>query len=77
MLMLKVPFVPDSDANGYYIDEINEPTFFPGRSAGIYLRNDGQAKRIGEFGMLHPTVLDNFELKYPVSSLELNLEVFL
>lgn len=32
---------------------------------------------IGSFGILHPSVLEKFELKYPVSVLEFNVEVFL
>jgi phenylalanyl-tRNA synthetase beta chain len=32
---------------------------------------------IGHFGILHPTVLEKFELKYPVSTLEIDIEVFL
>ncbi|KXJ94406.1 phenylalanyl-tRNA synthetase [Microdochium bolleyi] len=63
--------------DGYWLEPIEEPTFFPGRAAAVYLRLDGKAKRIGEFGILHPTVLENFELRYPVSTLEINLEVFL
>jgi len=32
---------------------------------------------VGVFGILHPAVLEKFELKYPVSTLEINIEVFL
>jgi phenylalanyl-tRNA synthetase beta chain len=81
-------------ADGYWIEEIDEPTFFAGHAAAIYLRLNGKAARIGEFGILHPTVLEKFELRYvypplydkrlllnviryPVSTLEINLEVFL
>lgn len=84
------PAKPD----GYWIEEIDEPTFFAGHAAAIYLRLNGKQVRIGEFGILHPTVLDKFELRYvspngklgrnqltsiryPVSTLEMNLEVFL
>ncbi|KAI9735328.1 MAG: phenylalanine--tRNA ligase subunit beta [Claussenomyces sp. TS43310] len=67
------PAKPD----GYWIEEINEPTFFPGHGAAIYMRLNGKALRVGEFGILHPTVLDKFELRYPVSTLEMNLEAFL
>ncbi|KAI1087724.1 phenylalanyl-tRNA synthetase beta chain [Rostrohypoxylon terebratum] len=63
--------------DGYWLDPIDEPTFFPGRAAAVYARIDGKTARIGEFGILHPTVLENFELKYPVSTLEINLQVFL
>ncbi|KAK2630172.1 hypothetical protein QTJ16_000992 [Diplocarpon rosae] len=53
-----------SKPDGYWIEEIDEPTFFPGHAAAIYLRLNGKAERIGEFGILHPTVLDKFELRY-------------
>ncbi|KAK3359669.1 phenylalanyl-tRNA synthetase beta chain [Lasiosphaeria hispida] len=66
-----------SEADGYFIEEINEPTFFNGRAAAIYVRLGGKVQRIGEFGVLHPTVLEKFDLRYPVSTLEVNLEVFL
>jgi phenylalanyl-tRNA synthetase beta chain len=57
-----------SKPDGYWIEEINEPTFFPGHAAAIYLRLNGKQVRIGEFGILHPTVLDKFELRYVSSS---------
>jgi phenylalanyl-tRNA synthetase beta chain len=66
-----------SKTNGYFIEEIHEPTFFEGRAAAIYVRLGGKVQRVGEFGVLHPTVLEKFDLKYPVSVLEINLEVFL
>jgi phenylalanyl-tRNA synthetase beta chain len=50
--------------DGYWIEEIDEPTFFAGHAAAIYLRLNGKVERIGEFGILHPTVLDKFELRY-------------
>ncbi|KAG4426237.1 hypothetical protein IFR04_000703 [Cadophora malorum] len=83
LLMLKTAFVTHEEGlegkkvDGYWIEEIDEPTFFAGHAAAIYLRVNGRAERIGEFGILHPTVLDKFELRYPVSTLEINLEVFL
>ncbi|CAK7240151.1 MAG: phenylalanine--tRNA ligase subunit beta [Sporothrix thermara] len=63
--------------DGYYIQEISDPTFFPGRAAAIYLRLNGKTQRIGELGVLHPTVLEAFGLRYPVSTMEINLEVLL
>ncbi|KAH7313324.1 hypothetical protein B0I35DRAFT_270312 [Stachybotrys elegans] len=62
---------------GYWIEELNEDTFFPGHAAAVYLRLGGKEQRIGEFGILHPSVLEKFDLKYPVSTLEINLEHFL
>ncbi|CAK7263506.1 phenylalanine--tRNA ligase subunit beta [Sporothrix epigloea] len=63
--------------DGYYIQEISDPTFFPGRAAAIYLRLNGKTQRIGELGVLHPSVLEAFGLRYPVSTMEINLEVLL
>ncbi|TLS23965.1 hypothetical protein PpBr36_08266 [Pyricularia pennisetigena] len=74
MSMLRVP------VGTYYISEIDEPTFFGGRAAAVFLRQGGdkaEPVRIGELGVLHPTVLDKFDLRYPVSTLEINLEVLL
>lgn len=66
-----------SQSDGYWIEEIDEPTFFHGHAAAIYLRLDGKVQKIGQFGILHPTVIEAFDIKYPVSAVEFNLEVFL
>ncbi|KAJ9130329.1 Phenylalanine-tRNA ligase beta subunit [Pleurostoma richardsiae] len=66
-----------SKPDGYWLEEIDEPTFFQGHGAAIYLRLGGRQQRVGEFGILDPTVLNAFDLRYPVSTLELNLEPFL
>jgi len=50
-------------ADGYFIDEISDPTFFEGRAAAIYLRLGGKTRRIGELGVLHPSVLAKYDLK--------------
>jgi phenylalanyl-tRNA synthetase beta chain len=55
--------------DGYWIEEIDEPTFFPGHAAAIFLRLGGKEQRIGEFGILHPTVLEKFDLRCVASSL--------
>lgn len=56
---------------------IVDPTYFPGHSASIHVIIDGKDQAIGSFGILHPTVLEKYELKYPVSTLELNVEAFM
>ncbi len=53
-----------SQQDGYFIQEIDEPTFFNGRAAAIYVRLGGKLQRIGELGVLHPTVLEKFDLRY-------------
>lgn len=70
--------------DGYSIEELKEgghsdaPTYFPGRAAEIWLTKTGEERKsIGTFGILHPEVLGNFDIQYPSSSLELNLEELL
>lgn len=67
-----------------------DPAYFPGRAATIYYRSpihqatvnnvrEAAASRdtvIGTLGMLHPSVLANFEINYPCSALEFNVEAF-
>jgi phenylalanyl-tRNA synthetase beta chain len=58
-----------------------DATYFQGHAASIHvnLKIDGKLQHsiVGEFGILHPTVMKNFDLPYPVSALEFNLEPFL
>ncbi|KAL0078849.1 DNA-binding transcription regulator [Phycomyces blakesleeanus] len=67
---------------GYWIEESENPTYFPGRSADIHLRyvdsetNERKEIVVGSFGVLHPTVLSNFDLTHPTTALEFNLEPF-
>jgi phenylalanyl-tRNA synthetase beta chain len=88
MLMLKGAFVTheeglelrgNKNAKGmeYWIEEVDDTTFLPGHAASIHVRVDGKEYTVGVFGILHPAVLEKFELKYPVSTLEMNIEVFL
>ncbi|CUS12834.1 unnamed protein product, partial [Tuber aestivum] len=78
MLSTKVSEAGAMEQEGYWIEETDEPTYFPGRAASIWARHKhGKKQSIGTFGILHPSVLEKFEIPYPVSTLELNLEVFL
>lgn len=88
MTMLKSAFVtreeglerPDGHSlkgMHYWIEELDHPTFFEGHAASIHVRVAGKDQVIGVFGILHPTVLERFELRYPVSTMEINVEVFL
>ena len=59
----------------YCVRPGSDPCFFPGMSADIILRTDnGAEKTIGVFGVVHPEVLDKFEISYPCSIVELDLE---
>lgn len=87
MAMLKAAFITHEEGleikNGkphgmeYWIQELDDATYFPGHGASIHARIAGKEAVIGTFGILHPTVLEKFELKYPVSAVEFNVEVFL
>ena len=70
MAMLNIPFAPKE---GYSIKESSLPTYFPGRQAEVLY----QGHVIGAFGIVHPEVLEKFEIPYPVSILEINVEPFL
>ena len=48
----------------------SDATFFPGRCADIMVK--GQS--IGKLGVLHPDVINKFELNMPCAALEINLE---
>lgn len=65
----------------YFVEEEKDiASYFPGRGARVVLESaaPGVARRVvGTFGVLHPKVLANFELSYPVSVVEINIEPFL
>jgi len=50
-----------------------DPTFFPQRCAEIVCYGEA----IGKIGVLHPDVLSKFELNFPCSVMEINIEPFL
>jgi len=60
----------------YTIRESEDSSYFPGRVADIMFRrgDDVEAKKVGTFGILHPHVLKKFEILYPTTALELDLE---
>ncbi len=56
--------------NKYKIVPNNNDTFINGRYGDIFLGK----KKVGEIGEIHPKVLLNFKLEFPVAALELNLQ---
>lgn len=132
MAMLEVPRIYSNDrdaTHGYYLREVEDATFFPGRAAKIIYRpkenppySSSQMSQtassvkahptgaafvtpptptplkpslldnlkgtlasvlplrdteIGVIGILHPSVLDKFEITFPCSALEFTLEPFM
>lgn len=57
----------------------SHPSYFPGRCADIVLHRMAQQDEvvIGQFGILHPDVINQFDIPYVCSAIELNLEYFL
>ncbi len=54
----------------YAVKVGKNPSFIEGRYGEVYIKK----VKIGEIGEIHPEVLSNFKLEFPVSALELNLE---
>ena len=68
-MMLAVP------TDSYGLRHASDPSFFEGRCAEIDLKKSGQV--VGLFGTVHPEVLGNFDLPYPTSAAEIDLQAFL
>jgi phenylalanyl-tRNA synthetase beta chain len=52
------------------VEDTEDARFFTRRGVSILLKG----RKIGSMGVIHPEVLGNFELKYPVSALELEFD---
>lgn len=72
MLLLEVGWNPKKTNEGYYLQPVEDPTYFPNRCAEIVCNG----KVIGKIGVLHPNVLNKFELTNPCSCVEINIEPF-
>ncbi|XP_011191760.2 phenylalanine--tRNA ligase beta subunit [Zeugodacus cucurbitae] len=72
MQLLDVPWKTGNQKQGYYLQATDDPAYFPGRCASILLNG----VTIGRIGVLHPTVLQAFELTTPCSAVEINIEPF-
>ncbi|BBN19081.1 phenylalanyl-tRNA synthetase beta chain [Marchantia polymorpha subsp. ruderalis] len=64
---------PVGQTTGYYIKPSQEPEYFTGRQANIFY----QGFSIGTFGIVHPEVLQRFDIPDPCSAMELEIEPFL
>ncbi|KAK9448247.1 uncharacterized protein V1518DRAFT_418445 [Limtongia smithiae] len=82
MKMLRVTPIMESSTGvpGYFIKQADDDTFFPGRAASVYYRtkqNPDVTVKLGAFGILHPEVLEHFEIPGVVASaLEINIQYF-
>ena len=53
----------------------DEPTFLQGRCAEVIRTADKAV--VGHFGTVHPEVLEGFDLEFPTSAVDIDLEAFL
>jgi phenylalanyl-tRNA synthetase beta chain len=60
-------------------DHVESPTYFDNRAAAVMLSTPQEPvpRCIGTFGILHPQVLSAFDILYPASSMELDLEALM
>ena len=58
----------------YVIKPSNDPVFFPDRQAEIFIQDD---IKIGIYGIIHPKVLKNFNIKNPVTLCEIDLQTIM
>ena len=65
--------------NTFTLRKSTHPSYFPGRVADIVLHRLAEKDEIviGQFGILHPDVIQQFDIPYVCSALEINLEYFL
>jgi len=66
----------------YFFKPSDDPVFFPGMGADVVLRktlDDGSVcdKVIGNLGVVHPDVLHHFEISYPCSVVEIDIEAIM
>ena len=69
LIMVKVG--ADFTRQDYHLaEDDSDPRYFPTRGFSVLLKG----QKIGSVGVLHPEILANFELKFPVSALELEFD---
>ncbi|XP_039249843.2 phenylalanine--tRNA ligase beta subunit-like [Styela clava] len=73
MQLLDIKPSDDLGPDKYKIQAAENSAFFPGRCADVMING----KFVGKMGVLHPEVITNFELVYPASALDLDLQYFL
>ena len=62
----------------YFVRPSTDPVFFTGMGAEAVLKYDnGDEKVAGIFGVVHPEVLENYEVQYPCSVTELDIDLLM
>jgi len=64
--------------SSYAIKHGADPSFLEGRCAEVFVADGAKiGAKIGVFGTVHPEVLANFELEFPTSAADIDLQYFL
>ena len=63
------------DDKDFGVRKGSEPTYLDGRCAEVFLTKTNQV--VGTFGTVHPEVLEGFELEFPTSAIDIDLQAFL
>ena len=77
LLMKKIGLVfqeKDDVKKRYVIKPSSDPAFFPDRQAEIFIQDD---IKIGIYGIIHPKVLKNFNIKNPVTLCDIDLQTIM
>ena len=63
----------------YFVRAGADPCFFPSMNAEIVLKflKDGKETVVGTMGVMHPEVLHNFDVSYPCSVVELDVDALM
>lgn len=62
----------------YSVEPSEDPCFFPGMGAQVVLHyDDGSRKVVGVLGVVHPEVLANYDVSYPCSVTEIDVEALM
>ncbi|MCL7027800.1 hypothetical protein MKW94_008537 [Papaver nudicaule] len=80
MQIVDVPWIENpkdgDNTAGYFLagsKKTEVTSFLPGREADIILNG----KQVGSLGIVHPKVLSNFNINFPCSYMEMDVECFL
>ena len=77
LLMKKIGLVfmeKDDVKKRYVIKPSKDPSFFEDRQAEIYIQND---IKVGIYGIIHPKVLKNYNIKNPVTLCQIDLQTIM
>lgn len=70
MVALKVPYAGDNNSQGYYLEEKEHPSYFPGFCGSVII----SGVPVGHIGLVHPEVITNFNLNNPAAALEIDMQ---